>query len=111
MGIEGAVVKEAGREWHRHECQGDGGGNTQKDNKTKAPVNEFRGPLWVALVVGLGEAGQEHRTQGHAEQGGGELHEPVGISEPRHTSFLESGGNVGIDDQAHLGDRHGQTGR
>ena len=62
----------------------------------------------VAIHVGLGQARQQDGPQRHAQQRGRELHQPVGIGQPRDAAVLQARGDIGIDHQADLRGRHGK---
>jgi hypothetical protein len=55
---------------------------SQQEGQAQAPVQQAGVFLMVAIGLGLGQAGQQDGAQRHAQQGGREFHQAVGIRQP-----------------------------
>src|SRR5690606_12626975 len=109
-GAESTIVEQGGNQSIRQQGQAQGGRQAQQQYQAQAPIQQRA----VAVVVLPGvcgrKPGQQHSSQGNAQQGGGKLHQPVGKRKPGHAARRQPGGNVGVDEQGYLCNRHPKYG-
>ncbi len=78
----------------------------QQQHEAQAPVEQAGIGSGVVARLGRRELGQQHGAQCDPEQGGRELHQPVGPGEPRHRADADMGGDLGVDHERQLRHRH-----
>ena len=69
----------------------------QQEGKAQAPVHERSVLRMIGIVMMLGEAGQQHRSERHAKQRTGKLHQAIGVADPGNPSIAEIGSELRID--------------
>ena len=79
-----------------------GTGQAQQQHNAQAPI-EHVGILF-RIVGGFrcSQLGHQHHANCHAQHGGGELHQAVGICQPAHAAGCEVRGNLRVDQQRNL---------
>ena len=86
-------------------------GQREQNDHAQAPVEERRvGGQVVASLCGR-ELRRQHDAQRDAEQGGGELHQAVGIVQPGHSPDRDIGSDLQVDQQRELRHRHAEQRR
>ncbi len=108
---EGAVVEHQCRQGLGQQCEPDHGRRGEQQAQAQPPIEQRAVLRGVAFCMRLGQARQQHRAHGDAQDRGGKLHETIAEGDPGNASWGQVGGDLGVDDQAELGDRDPQDGR
>ncbi|CFE02793.1 Uncharacterised protein [Bordetella pertussis] len=108
--LERAVVEQGRHQPVRQQRQAQGGRQAQHQYQAQSPVQQAAVAVLVGARVRRRQAGQQHRAQRHAQQGGGKLHQPVGKRQPGHAARLQPGGDIGVDQQGNLRHRYPERG-
>ena len=109
--LQRTPVEQGGHQWLGKCQQTHGTGHSQQHHQTQAPIEHIGVALRIARRFGRCQLRRQHNTQRHAQQCGGELHQTIGVKQPRHTARCQVGGDLRINHQADLCHPHPQQGR
>ncbi len=107
--VEAAVVVKHRYQRLGEDQQRDGAGQRQHQGEAQPPVEQGAVLGHVLRGAGARQAGQQHRAQRHAENGGGEFHQPVRIRQPGHAARMQVRRDLRVDDNGHLRHRNRQA--
>ena len=105
------VLVERRDQRHREQPQRDRRRQREQQREPQPPVEQRRVLGGIVVAVVPGEARQQHGAECHAQQSARELHQAVGIGDPRDPAVAQQRGELRVDERRNLRRRHAEDRR